>query len=105
AHHLRVHAGQPRERLDVQTWDPDQGCVHDSCFLGSNFEAPASSSKSLCSSLVSLAGTMILASARRLPGFPRGFGKPRPLNRSRFPLDVPFGTLTDARPPGVWTGT
>ena len=35
------------------------------------------------------AGTMILASANRSPGLPRGLGRPRPRSRSRRPVEVP----------------
>src|SRR5258708_5584179 len=104
ADQVRVRAGRAGEGAEVQPRGPDQRVAH-CLLLGSKPEAAASCSKSCRSAGESLGGTMILASANRSPGLPRGLGRPRPPSRSRLPHDVPGGTLTLASPPGVSTAT
>src|SRR5260221_1570025 len=104
ADQVRVCAGRAGESDEVQPRGADERVAH-CLLLGSKPEAAASCSKSCRSAGESLGGTMILASANRSPGLPRGLGRPRPRSRSRLPHDVPGGTVTLASPPGVSTGT
>ena len=62
----------------------------------------ASFSYSLRSSLLRLGGTMILISAYRCPGNPRGLGMPCPRSRSLRPLEEPSGTVIVTVPVGAW---
>src|SRR5215813_10939981 len=101
---VRVRTGRSGECAEVQPRGPDERVVH-CLLLGSKSDAAASCSKSSRWVGESVAGTRILASANRSPGWPRGLGRPRPRSRSRFPHDVPCGTLTLASPPGVSTAT
>src|SRR5256886_75857 len=106
---LRMQPGGAGEGLEVQA-PPGQDRrlgerIGHRCLLGSKFDAAASCSNSRRSSADGRAGTMILASAYRSPGRPRGWGRPRPRSRNRLPVDVPAGTLSFASPPGVSMAT